>query len=55
MWIGRLFKRRAKPEWDTLTREEQGIILRNSQPQSHGDSAKAFGSAGMDRDRRSGW
>ncbi|WP_344770491.1 hypothetical protein [Aeromicrobium panaciterrae] len=38
MWISSLFRRRPKkPDWDSLTHEEQGIILCNSQQQSHGD------------------
>lgn len=35
------------PAWESLSREEQGIIARNSQPGTHGtrESAKALGSA----------
>ena len=34
MWIITRFleRRSTKPAWDSLTREEQGIIARNSQP-----------------------
>ena len=57
MWISRLFKRRAKPEWESLTREEQGIIARNSQPGTYGahESTKAKASGPRNNENRSGW
>ena len=41
-----LRRREGGPAWESLSREEQGIIARNSQPGTHGshESAKALGS-----------
>jgi hypothetical protein len=47
MWIIRRLRRgrSIKPAWDSLTREEQGIVARNSQPGAHGQHERIKGEA----------
>ncbi|MEO6604679.1 MAG: hypothetical protein ABIN55_03605 [Aeromicrobium sp.] len=47
MWIfDWLHKRRSnRPAWDSLTREEQGLVMRNSQPGTYGQHERIKGEA----------